>query len=115
MWIRNHHDGGWISAYWRQLHCTPKPFGDTAWHYARRIVAGRGTRAPTEETIDAAVNDLLDRAALHPAPSGARNRPRLAASRPHGGGGHDTADGRSVAAERVNLFPSRVEELIRAG
>lgn len=63
VWVRNHHDGGWITAYWRQLHNSPQPFGDAAWQYARRIVAERGTESPSEDTIKAAVDDLLDRAA----------------------------------------------------
>lgn len=78
VWVRNHHDGGWITAYWRQLHCTPQPFGDAAWQYARRIVADRDTRAPSEETITAAVDDLLDRAAT---PPGHRRRKKSATAR----------------------------------
>jgi putative transposase len=66
VWVRNHHDGGWITAYWRQLHSSPQPFGDAAWQYARRVVAERGTESPSEETIKAAVDDLLDRAAPPP-------------------------------------------------
>jgi putative transposase len=62
VWIRNHHDGGWITAFWRQLHAGPQPFGDTIWEYGRQIVAGRGTDSPSEETIKAAVDDLLTRA-----------------------------------------------------
>lgn len=67
VWIRNHRDGGWITALWRQLHSTPQPFGDAAWQYARRIVAARDTNGPAEDTIKAAVDDLLDRAAPPPA------------------------------------------------
>jgi hypothetical protein len=66
VWIRNHRDGGWIAALWRQLHSTPQPFGDAAWQYARRIVAERDTNGPAEDTIKAAVDDLLDRAAPPP-------------------------------------------------
>lgn len=62
IWIRNHHDGGWITAFWRQLHSTPQPFGDAAWQYARRIVAERGIETPSEDTIKQAVDELLDRA-----------------------------------------------------
>jgi hypothetical protein len=36
------------------------------WQYARRIVAERDTNGPAEDTIKAAVDDLLDRAALPP-------------------------------------------------
>jgi putative transposase len=66
VWIHNHHDGGWITAYWRQLHSTPQPFGDAAWQYARRVVAERGINGPDEDTITAAVDDLLDRVAPPP-------------------------------------------------
>jgi putative transposase len=62
IWIRNHDDGGWITAYWRQLHSSPQPFGDDIWEHGRQIVAGRGTTSPSEETIKAAVDDLLTRA-----------------------------------------------------
>jgi putative transposase len=78
VWIRNHHDGGFITAYWRQLHCTPEPFGDAAWQYARRVVTDRDTRGATEETITAAVEDLLDRAAP---PPGAKRRRKPAHAR----------------------------------
>ncbi len=62
VWVRNHPDGGWITAFWRQLHAGPQPFGDTIWEYGRQIVASRGTGSPSEETIKAAVDDLLTRA-----------------------------------------------------
>lgn len=78
VWVRNHHAGGWITAFWRQLHCTPQPFGDAAWQYARRIVADRATDAPSEETITAAVDDLLDRAAT---PPGRKRRKKSATAR----------------------------------
>jgi putative transposase len=78
VWVRNHHDGGWITAYWRQLHSSPQPFGDAAWQYARRVVAERGTETPNEKTIKAVVDDLLDRAAP-PAP--ARPRKKTAKAR----------------------------------
>ncbi|KAA0021375.1 Mu transposase C-terminal domain-containing protein [Antrihabitans cavernicola] len=75
VWIRNRADDAWITAYWKQLRAVPQPFGQDAWNHARRVVAERGQQAPTEETITAAVDDLLDRAA---APS---NAGRAASSR----------------------------------
>jgi putative transposase len=66
VWIHNPHGGTFITVYWRQLHATAEPFGDAAWQYARRIVNERDTRGATEETIKAAVEDLLDRAAPPP-------------------------------------------------
>lgn len=78
VWIRNHRDGGWITAFWRQLHCTPQPFGDAAWQYARRIVAERDSNGPTEDTIKAAVDDLLDRAAPLPGTRARKKKPAQA-------------------------------------
>ncbi|WP_397517774.1 Mu transposase C-terminal domain-containing protein [Rhodococcus oxybenzonivorans] len=66
VWVRNHHDGGFLLAYWRHLHATPQPFGDAAWEHARRIVTERGETTPSETTIKAAVDDLLDRAGPTP-------------------------------------------------
>ncbi len=62
VWVRNHHGSGWITAFWRQLHTSPQPFGDTIWELGRQMVAGRGTDSPSEATIKAAVDNLLDRA-----------------------------------------------------
>ncbi|WP_426989216.1 Mu transposase C-terminal domain-containing protein [Pseudarthrobacter sp. Y6] len=73
VWIRNHHDGGWITAYWRHLSASPQPFGDDIWNYGRQIVAGRGITSPSEETIKAAVAAILDKASP-PAPPRKRNR-----------------------------------------
>jgi putative transposase len=66
VWIRNHRDGGWITAYWRQLRSAPQPFGEAAWQYARRVVAERGVNRPSEQEITEAVDDLLDRASPPP-------------------------------------------------
>ncbi|USC17976.1 Mu transposase C-terminal domain-containing protein [Rhodococcus sp. 11-3] len=74
IWVRNHRDGGFLLAYWRQLHAMPQPFGDAAWEHARRIVADRGESTPSEETIKAAVDDLLDRAGPPPPPHPRRKR-----------------------------------------
>lgn len=71
VWVQNHHGEGYIMAYWGQLHTMPQPFGDAVWEHARQIEADRGNGRPTEETIKAAVDDLLGRAS--PAPS---SRPR---------------------------------------
>jgi hypothetical protein len=66
VWIRNHPEGGWITAYWRHLNAAPQPFGEAIWERGRQIVAERGVTGPSQESIGAAVDDLLDRAA--PAP-----------------------------------------------
>ena len=73
VWVRNHHDGGWITAYWRQLNSSPQPFGDDVWERGRKIVAGRGTISPSEESIKEAVDQLLDKASP-PAQKARRNR-----------------------------------------
>lgn len=73
VWIRNHHDGGWITAYWRQLQTSPQPFGDDIWNYARQIVAERGITTPSESEIKSAVDAILDKASP-PAKPAARNR-----------------------------------------
>jgi hypothetical protein len=66
VWVRNHHDGGWIIAYWRHLNSAPQPFGEVIWERGRQIVADRGVTSPSQETIAAAVDELLDRAAPTP-------------------------------------------------
>lgn len=73
VWVCNHRGDGYIAAYWRQLHTMPQPFGNDVWDHARRIVAERGERTHTEESIKAAVDDLLDRASPA-APSTPRRR-----------------------------------------
>jgi putative transposase len=60
--VRNHHDGGWISATWTHLRSAPVPFGDLAWDHARQILAERGGDPATEAEITAAATALLNRA-----------------------------------------------------
>lgn len=77
VWIRNHHDGGWITAYWRQLNATRQPFGEDIWERGRQIVAGRRTSSPSEQDITDAVDKLLDKASPPPPkhrPGNAKNR-----------------------------------------
>ncbi|MFC4116533.1 Mu transposase C-terminal domain-containing protein [Nonomuraea zeae] len=66
VWVRNHHDGGWITAFWRHLHSTAAPFGEMARDHAREILARRGQDRPTEEQIAQVVNELLTRAGQGP-------------------------------------------------
>jgi putative transposase len=66
VWIRNHIDGGWITAPWTHLLTTPIPFGDQAWGQAQQILARRGENPATETQIAAAVAALLDRAEQGP-------------------------------------------------
>ena len=79
VWVRNHHHGGWITALWRQLDTPPQPFGEAAWRYARDIAGQRGSTGPSEDTIKAALDDLLDRAC--PPPPAQPRRKKSAAAR----------------------------------
>lgn len=62
MWVRNHHDGGWIQAPWTHLRTGPAPFGEQAWDHARQLLARRGQDPATETEIARAAEALLDKA-----------------------------------------------------
>lgn len=62
VWVRNHHDRGWISVPWTQLKTAPAPFGEAAWDHARRLLARRGEDPATEQEIARAAAALLDKA-----------------------------------------------------
>ncbi len=62
IWVRNHHDGGWIQAPWTHLKTTPAPFGEQAWDHAQQILARRGDDPATEAEIAHTVDALLDKA-----------------------------------------------------
>lgn len=49
VWVRNHRDGGWITAFWKHLHRIPMPFGELAWDHARQAMP----KATEEELADA--------------------------------------------------------------
>lgn len=75
-WVRNHHDGGWITVPWTHLrHAGPTPFGEAAWAHARQLLAERGSDQSTEAEIASAVADLLDRAEAGPQPVGPATKP----------------------------------------
>jgi hypothetical protein len=61
IWIRNHRQGGWITATWKHLASVPAPFGELAWDHARQHLAAQGRQA-TEAEIAQAVAALLHRA-----------------------------------------------------
>ena len=67
IWVRNHHDGGWITVPWTHLKPRPAPFGELAWDHARQMLARRGESPATEAEIADAVDALLDRAGKRPA------------------------------------------------
>lgn len=62
IWLRNHHDGGWITVPWTHLNRAPAPFGEQAWSQAQDILSRRGGDLATETEIAAAVVALLDKA-----------------------------------------------------
>lgn len=67
IWVRNHHQGGWIMLFWKHLHRAPVPFGDLAWDHVRR-----GMPDGTEEQLADATTALLQRA--HRGPTEAEGR-----------------------------------------
>lgn len=73
IWLRNHHDGGWITVPWTHLNSAPAPFGEQAWAQARDILARRSGDPATETEIAAAVTALLDKAEHGPDEA---NKPR---------------------------------------
>lgn len=82
IWVRNHHDAGWITATWTHLRTSPVPFGDMAWRHAQSILAERGNDKATEAEIAQAATELLDRAERGPTPDPrTTNRPRRVAGR----------------------------------
>ncbi|MEU4234849.1 Mu transposase C-terminal domain-containing protein [Nonomuraea sp. NPDC026600] len=66
IWVRDHHEGGWITVPWTHLKSAPIPFGEQAWDHGRRVLAERGNRNPTEVEITQAVNELLTKAGRGP-------------------------------------------------
>jgi hypothetical protein len=91
VWIRNHHDGGWITLFWKHLNSMPTPFGELAWNHALAGLLGQGGN-PTEDEIGQAAADLLDRAHRGPpSPQAAtsvvgRRRPVATSGSPRGPG-----------------------------
>jgi len=64
IWVRDHRNGRWITAFWKHLHRVPMPFGELAWDHARRSLP-QGTEAEIAEAVRA----LLDRAHRGPDPA----------------------------------------------
>ena len=47
IWVRNHHDQGFLEATWTHLRTAPAPFGELTWTRAREILAAAAaTRSP---------------------------------------------------------------------
>lgn len=47
IWVRNHWDGGWLTAIWTHLHTLPVPFGELAWRHSMLQLGQRGQDAVT--------------------------------------------------------------------
>jgi len=81
VWVRNHHDGGWITVNWKHLRTAPAPFGELAWQHARTVLAQRGRDEATEAEIAQAAAALLDRAEQGPAAGATSKRDLRVAGR----------------------------------
>ncbi|WP_233255364.1 Mu transposase C-terminal domain-containing protein [Mycobacterium avium] len=81
IWVRNHHDEGWLAVTWKHLRSHPVPFGELVWQHARSVLARRGCDQATEAEIARAADDLLDRAAQGPVPSRQESKDRRVAGR----------------------------------
>ncbi|MEB3065477.1 Mu transposase C-terminal domain-containing protein [[Mycobacterium] zoologicum] len=81
IWVRNHHDEGWLAVTWTHLRSHPVPFGELVWQHARSVLARRGCDQATEAEIARAADDLLDRAAQGPVPSRQESKDRRVAGR----------------------------------
>ncbi|WP_084027810.1 Mu transposase C-terminal domain-containing protein [Mycobacterium avium] len=66
IWVRNHHEDGWLTATWTHLRSHPVPFGEALWQHARTTVSRRGEDPITEAEIARAADELLDRATAGP-------------------------------------------------
>ncbi|MFC5185454.1 Mu transposase C-terminal domain-containing protein [Actinomadura harenae] len=63
IWVRNHHDGGWLRIPWTHLPMVAAPFADFTWQQARKSAAASlPDRAEQETAAASALNDLLNRA-----------------------------------------------------
>ena len=69
VWVRNHHDGGWITLYWKHLHRAPTPFGELAWNHVSAEHPGAG-----EDELAVAAAQLLTRAAAGSEPGDTRQK-----------------------------------------
>ncbi|MGW6729532.1 Mu transposase C-terminal domain-containing protein [Nocardia sp. NPDC055029] len=96
IFIRNHHDGGWIAAAWTHAPMVSAPFADFTWRHARQL-ATSVTDEPPETATARELAQLLQRAASGP-----------------GDGTKSTAAGRKViartrATQSLSLSPDPAE------
>jgi transposase InsO family protein len=78
VWVRNHHDGGWIRAVWTHLPMISAPFADFTWRHARQRTAGTSTDQVDETSVARTLNEIPTRAGAGPAAAPAGDR-RIAA------------------------------------
>ncbi|MEU3689191.1 Mu transposase C-terminal domain-containing protein [Streptomyces narbonensis] len=82
IFVRNHRQGGWITAEWTLLPLVARPFSDALWRQARRQVVERGQDGDDQTAIARALEALLRRAErqaesrkIPPPRAGTRNVP----------------------------------------
>ncbi|MFG2875055.1 integrase [Streptomyces sp. NPDC048337] len=97
VWLRDHHEGHWITVPWRLLSRTATPFGELAWDHATRDLRAQG-QPTTEDAIADAVEDLLERAGAGPD----NDKP---ARRRRGGGRSSKVAARTQATSREPACP----------
>lgn len=111
IWVRNHHDDGWITATWTHMRTAAVPFGDTVWKQAQAIVAERGADPVTEAEIAAAADALLDRAERGPDtqqdPPAARRAAARARSIPEPSWPHPSVEGTNQNQEPSEVSTDR--------
>ena len=81
IWVRNHHEDGWLAATWTHLRSSPVPFGETLWRHARSVADRRGA----QKTQEAEAPRMREAKVKVPSPAppaassvGSRKRPRQA-------------------------------------
>lgn len=62
VWVRNHREGGWITAPWTHQGVVGQPFADFTWRASRRIAAQRGVDDTNEMAVAVILAALLRRA-----------------------------------------------------
>jgi hypothetical protein len=83
LWVRDHHEGRWITVPWRLLSTIATPFGELAWDHEARNLREQGEPV-TEDAIAEAVGDLLERAGAGPQETASAKPTRGGRSRSRG-------------------------------
>ena len=82
VWVRNHHDGGWITVPWTHQSIVAQPFADFTWRHARKIAAERGVDDANETAVATVLGALLRRAGQGPESRRVLARARAVAALP---------------------------------